>query len=137
MTHVETHSHGEIVEIKLARAPVNALDPKLCNAAREALESAVHHGAQAIVLSGGPKVFSAGLDVPYLLTLDAAGLREAWEAFFLAARALAASPVPVVSAVGHETGSESGKVDSMSDWRSMMMASATPFINLLSVIDVI
>lgn len=104
MTHVETHSHGEIVEIRLARAPVNALDPKLCNAAREALESAVHHGAQAIVLSGGPKVFSAGLDVPYLLSLGEQRdhLLLAWQAFFGLARALASSPVPVAAAIaGH------------------------------------
>jgi enoyl-CoA hydratase/carnithine racemase len=49
-------------------------------------------------------VFSAGLDVPYLLSLgsDRAALTAAWEAFFGAARALAESPVPVVAAVaGH------------------------------------
>ncbi len=104
MSFVETHTHGEIVEIKLARAPVNALDPQLCNAAREALEQAVSHGAHGIVFSGGPKVFSAGLDVPYLLSLgdQRDHLLLAWQAFFGLARALAASPVPVAAALaGH------------------------------------
>ncbi|NNC25202.1 enoyl-CoA hydratase/isomerase family protein, partial [Salinisphaera sp. USBA-960] len=40
MNCVETQTHGDIVEIKLARAPVNALNPALCNAAREAVEHA-------------------------------------------------------------------------------------------------
>jgi enoyl-CoA hydratase/carnithine racemase len=49
-------------------------------------------------------VFSAGLDVPYLVSLgeDRIALRAAWEGFFEAARALAHSPVPVVAAIdGH------------------------------------
>ena len=102
MSFVETQSHGDIVEIRLSRAPVNALDPQLCNATREALESAVSHGAHGIVLSGGPKVFSAGLDVPYLLSLGERKdhLLLAWQAFFGLARTLASSPVPVVAAIG-------------------------------------
>jgi enoyl-CoA hydratase/carnithine racemase len=98
---IERHDHGEILELRLARPPVNALDPRLCEALRDALESAVADGAPGLVLSGGPGVFSAGLDVPYLLSLpDRASLEAAWTGFFDAARALAASPVPVVAAIG-------------------------------------
>src|SRR5690606_40710473 len=59
---------------------------------------------RGIVLSGQPRIFSAGLDVPYLLTLgdDRGALTNAWQAFFGVARALASSPVPVVAALtGH------------------------------------
>lgn len=101
---VERIPHGPIVELKLARAPVNALNPELCNDLRAALAEAIDGGAQGIVLSGGPKVFSAGLDVPFLLSLgdDRAALMTAWSAFFDAARALAESPVPVAAALaGH------------------------------------
>jgi enoyl-CoA hydratase/carnithine racemase len=78
------------------------LNPELCHALAAAIDGAVAGGAQGIVLDGGPKVFSAGLDVPHLLSLDGTGLRAAWEAFFQAARSLAASPVPVVAALaGH------------------------------------
>src|SRR5690606_37189955 len=88
--------------LRLARAPVNALDPALCDALAGAIETAVAGGARGLLLSGGPKVFSAGLDVPHLLALDAPALRAAWESFFHAARALAGSPVPVVAAInGH------------------------------------
>ena len=101
---VEHVTHGQVTELKLTRPPVNALDPALCNGLAASIAAAVNSGAQAIVLSGGPKVFSAGLDVPFLLSLgdDRAALTAAWESFFAAARALASCPVPVAAAIaGH------------------------------------
>ena len=104
MPLVETTVHGHIHELRLARAPVNALDPSLCKALTSAIAEAVANGAQGIVLAGGPKVFSAGLDVPFLLSLgdDQDALLSAWNDFFGAARALANCPVPVAAALaGH------------------------------------
>lgn len=101
---VQCIANGPIHELQLARAPVNALNPALCGDLSIAIASAIDAGAQGVVLSGGPKVFSAGLDVPYLLALgnDRAALASAWESFFEVARALAQSPVPVVAAMaGH------------------------------------
>lgn len=101
LVDVTVHDGG-IHLLRLARAPVNALDPAVCVALREAIDTAVADGARGLVLSGGPKVFSAGLDVPHLLALDSDALMPAWEAFFEAARAIAGSPVPVVAALnGH------------------------------------
>ena len=98
---VTVHDDGVHV-LRLARPPVNALDPALCAAIREAVRDALSADARGLVLAGGPKVFSAGLDVPFLLTLEGSALRDAWEGFFLAARAIAGSPVPVVAALnGH------------------------------------
>ncbi|MEG3789425.1 enoyl-CoA hydratase/isomerase family protein [Lysobacter sp. CCNWLW3] len=104
MSLVTATTHGEIVELQLARAPVNALNPSLCHDLRVALGQAIADGAQGIVLAGGPKVFSAGLDVPHLLSLgeDRHALMAAWQAFFDTALAIAASPVPVVASLaGH------------------------------------
>ncbi|MEN1939640.1 enoyl-CoA hydratase/isomerase family protein [Luteimonas sp. MJ246] len=100
---IETIGHGAITELRLARAPVNALDPELCAALAAAVPAAVDAGAQGLVLSGGEKVFSAGLDVPHLLSLQSRdALGAAWTGFLDAARALAASPVPVAAAItGH------------------------------------
>ena len=101
---VETSVHGSIHELRLARPPVNALDPGLCADLARAIGEAVEAGARGLVLAGGPNVFSAGLDVPYLVRLgeDRAALREAWEGFFEVARALADAPVPVAAALaGH------------------------------------
>jgi len=104
MPLVETIDHGPVRELRLARAPVNALNPELCLELGATVRTAVSDGVRGLVLSGGPKVFSAGLDVPYLLSLgeDRQALMAAWESFFDAARALAGAPVPVVAAIaGH------------------------------------
>lgn len=99
---IERSQHEGIHELRLARPPVNALDPVLCRLLREALAEAIAADARGIVLSGGPAAFSAGLDVPHLVGLDAAGLRAAWGGFIDTARALAQSPVPVAAAInGH------------------------------------
>ena len=102
-TLIDSSDHGEIRELRLARAPVNALNPELCAALVDAIRGATADGIGGLVLSGGPKVFSAGLDVPCLMGLpDRAALKAAWEQFFAAARELAACPVPVAAAIaGH------------------------------------
>lgn len=97
---LEFHRHGDIHEIRLARPPVNALTPELLSALRTAVQEAPAAGARAIVLSGGAKVFSAGMDVPHLMGLDPAGLKAGWASLFAAGRAIASSPVPVVAAIG-------------------------------------
>ena len=104
MSLVETIQHGAVHELRLARPPVNALNPQLCSDLVAAISASVAAGAGGLVLAGGPKVFSAGLDVPHLLSLgdDRAALLSAWGVFFEAARALAECPVPVVAAIaGH------------------------------------
>lgn len=100
---IEIADVDTIREIRLARPPVNALDPALCSAIANAVRDATASGAAGIVLAGGPKVFSGGMDVPHLLGLaDRGALRAAWESFFDAARALARAPMPVVAAIaGH------------------------------------
>ncbi|WP_242112123.1 enoyl-CoA hydratase/isomerase family protein [Luteimonas aquatica] len=100
---IQATDHGPIRELRLARPPVNALNPALCEALGAAVAQAVSDGVGGLVLAGGPKVFSAGLDVPYLLSLDdRAALKAAWESFFVAARALSECPIPVVAAIaGH------------------------------------
>jgi enoyl-CoA hydratase/carnithine racemase len=105
MNLVERREHPNgVLELALARPPVNALDPALCSQLADAVRESIAAGAAGLVLSGGPKVFSAGLDVPHLLALgdDRAAVRDAWEGFFDAVRAIGESPVPVVAAIaGH------------------------------------
>ena len=104
MPLIETTRHGDIHVLRMARPPVNALDPALCRALSAAIADALAEGAQGLVLAGGQKVFSAGLDVPHLLSLgeDGDALLGAWTDFFEAARALLGAPVPVVAAMaGH------------------------------------
>lgn len=101
---IETRDIGTIRCLQLSRPPVNALDPDLCRALIAAIEEAGKDGVGGLVLTGSPKIFSGGLDVPYLLSLgdDRRAVLECWQAFFGAARLLAASRVPVVAALtGH------------------------------------
>jgi enoyl-CoA hydratase/carnithine racemase len=98
---LETIDHGAIRELKLARPPVNALNPELVEMLTEALKDAAE-SADAIVVSGREGMFSAGLDVPTLLELDRNGMSRFWQAFFRLLEAIASSPVPVAFAItGH------------------------------------
>ena len=97
---IELHRAGDLLEIRLARPPVNALVPALLDALATAVRQAPADGARGIVLAGGPGVFSAGMDVPHLVKLPDDQLGPAWMSLFDAARALAASPLPVAAAIG-------------------------------------
>jgi enoyl-CoA hydratase/carnithine racemase len=104
MPLIDTQDVGAIRCIRMARPPVNALNPELCRALIAALETAYSDGVLGVVLAGNPKIFSAGLDVPYLVSLgdDRRALLEAWQAFFGVARLLAESRIPVAAAItGH------------------------------------
>jgi len=113
---IEIVERGAVRELRLARPPANALSPELMAALTAALAQAAADAAEpapasapaasgrvaALVLSGAPGMFSAGLDVPYLLTLDRAGIRVMWNNLYALLRTLAASPLPVVAAItGH------------------------------------
>lgn len=93
---------GGIRELRMARPPVNALNGELIRALRAGIEQAPVEGAQALVMSGSPGLFSAGLDVPALLQLDRAAMRAFWRDFLGLCSALARSPIPsVVAVTGH------------------------------------
>lgn len=92
--------HDTILELRLARPPANALDPALVARLREAVQRAPGEGARAIVLSGRPGLFSAGLDVPALLALDRSGMQAFWQQFNALMGALGRCPVPVAAAIG-------------------------------------
>lgn len=94
--------HGTVRELRLDRPPANALSPDLVAAIADAVRAAPAEGAEALVLSGAPGMFSAGLDVPYLLAVGRDGIAAAWAGFYGLLRALADTPVPVAAAItGH------------------------------------
>ena len=100
---IEHHAVAPGVSLlTLNRPPVNALSPELLGALDQALADAARADTRAVVLAGRPGMFSAGLDVPLLLTLDQAAMRGFWETFFGVLRTIALSPVPVgVAITGH------------------------------------
>jgi Delta3-Delta2-enoyl-CoA isomerase len=116
---VITINHGPVRELRLNRPPANALSPELMSALRKAVEAAPNDGARALVLSGRPGMFSAGLDVPLLVTLDRPAIAAAWHELYNLMRAIACSPIPIAAAItGH--GPAGGTVLALfCDWRGM------------------
>lgn len=96
----EGEGSGRIREIRLARPPVNALDGGLLRALHEAVTDAANHSA--ILITGQPGMFSAGLDIPALLKLERAEMLSVFESLWYAQRAIALSPTPVIFGItGH------------------------------------
>lgn len=96
--------HDAILELRLARPPVNAFDVELSRTLRLAIEQAPAQGARGIVLSSNRVgMFSGGLDVAAVLELDRLGrIADLWREYSALCRAIAASTIPVVAAItGH------------------------------------
>ncbi|HXU43960.1 MAG TPA: enoyl-CoA hydratase/isomerase family protein [Thermoanaerobaculia bacterium] len=101
---LEIVDHGPVREVRMARPPANAFSPEFLVALEDAIAAAPGAGARAIVLSGAPGLFSAGLDVPQLLALDRPAIEIAWGWFLALVHSLATSPVPIAAAItGHAT----------------------------------
>lgn len=98
---LETIDHGEVREIKLSRPPANALDEELVQGIEHALKEAGEK-AGAVVVSGLPGMFSAGLDVPQLMHFDRRRLSVFWQSFLGMLKTIACMPVPTAFAMtGH------------------------------------
>lgn len=93
--------HGPVCEIRMSHPPVNAISPDFMDALTEILPAkAADYGA--LVLSGQPGMFSAGLDVVTLSRLDRQGVERFWGQFFGLLKTIGACPVPLASAItGH------------------------------------
>jgi len=94
------HAGERIRELRLARPPVNALNTELLRALSAGVAAAASDAA--LIISGQPGMFSAGLDVRTLLTLDREGVAALFLELWRVQHAIACSKVPVVIGVtGH------------------------------------
>lgn len=112
-----TFEHGAIRELRLNRPPVNALSPELIHALLSAIKAAPREGARALVLSGGPGMFSAGLDIPTLLKLDRTSIQSLWRDLYGVLSALAQSPIPVAAAITGHAPAGGTVLSLFCDWR--------------------
>ncbi|MGD8347447.1 MAG: enoyl-CoA hydratase/isomerase family protein [Lysobacterales bacterium] len=98
---LEIHNHGSVREIQMARPRANAMNNEMVNALNTELKSAAKE-ADAVVLSGLPGMFSAGLDVPELLDFERPAFTDFWHRFIDVQRTIATLPVPIAFAMtGH------------------------------------
>jgi enoyl-CoA hydratase/carnithine racemase len=111
--------HSSVRELQLARPPANALSPDLLADLTAQIEAAPEDGARALVISGSEGLFTGGLDVPLLLTLDRDEMRRALELFFGSMAALAASKVPVAAAITGHSPAGGAVLSLFCDWRVM------------------
>jgi 3,2-trans-enoyl-CoA isomerase len=110
-------NHGPVRELRLNRPPVNALNMELIAALRQTVEGAPQDGVRALVLSGAPGRFSAGLDVPLLLGLDRTAMAALWREFYALLRALASSPIPIAAAITGHAPAGGTVLPLFCDWR--------------------
>jgi len=98
---LETTDHaGGIRELRLARPPVNALNTELVRQLIAAVKSAANQNA--IVITGQPGMFSAGLDVRSMLEWDRDAINALFIELWRIQQAVANSPVPVIFGItGH------------------------------------
>lgn len=101
MSFVRAESRGGLAVLTLVRPRANAFTPELVVQISEALTASGDAGA-IVLASALPGIFSAGWDLPELISMD----RKAFEAFVLAycdlVRQLFVYPRPVVAALpGH------------------------------------
>ena len=97
----ELISHGPVCEIRMAHRPVNAIGPEFMEGLIKALQDAAKEH-RAVVLSGQPGMFSAGLDIVAMSTMDRPDIKRFWSLFFEMLQTIGASPVPLASAItGH------------------------------------
>ena len=95
---------GGVVVVTLDRPPVNALETSFVRDLEATLE-AESREAQALVLTGTGKAFSAGVDTKAAATLDREGQHAGVEAINSLVTTLFGLPLPVVAAVnGHALG---------------------------------
>ncbi|HEX8744732.1 MAG TPA: enoyl-CoA hydratase/isomerase family protein [Thermoleophilaceae bacterium] len=99
---VSIEQRGEVALVRMDRPPANAMNPELMDDGRAALEELRAAEPAAVVLTGRPGFFSAGVDLKLAPTLDAAAQREMVDAINHAFLDWYSFPRPVVSAVnGH------------------------------------
>jgi len=114
---IATTDRGAVRELRLNRPPVNALSTELITALRQTTEQAMKDGAKALVISGAPGIFTAGLDLPLLVGLDREGIARLWRELYSLMKTLASSPVPICAALTGHAPAGGTVIALFCDWR--------------------
>lgn len=103
MKLVTCESHEHAILLRLNNGPTNALNGDLITQLSQALGE-VEQQHKGLVLAGGDKFFSIGLDLPEVLKLDRQAMQANWRRFEQLQLELFTLPVPTASAIrGHAT----------------------------------
>ncbi len=103
MKTIQLESHDQIAVLRLARGVTNAIDMEMVTELTDVLAQ-IAGRYRGLVLAGGPKFFSIGLDLPMLLPLDRSAMARFLDGFHEVVLGLYTLPVPTVAAIsGHAT----------------------------------
>jgi enoyl-CoA hydratase/carnithine racemase len=101
MPKVSLEDKGPVAVLRLTSGVVNAISPELVEELSLALRE-VQSRFRGMVLAGGSKFFSIGLDLPTLLKLDRKTMAAFWALFEDTVLALYTLPIPTAAAIaGH------------------------------------
>ena len=101
MTNVTIDERGQIALVRLTNGVINAISPELLEDFAQALKR-IQKEFKGMVLAGGSKFFSIGLDLPKLLKLDRNAMTAFWKNFNDLTFDLFTIPFPTVCAIeGH------------------------------------
>lgn len=96
--------YAAVALVRLNNGVTNAVNPLLIADLDKALDEVRQLGSKALLLAGGPKFFSIGLDLPGLLQLDRNDMAQFWYDFDTFIGRLYALPMPTLCAYqGHAT----------------------------------
>jgi enoyl-CoA hydratase len=99
---IDLTRRGAVAVLQMAHGKANALDVELCGALTSQLQRCAQSDAAALVVTGGGKMFSAGVDLVRLLDGGPAYVRSFLPSLNALCEALFSFPKPVVAAVnGH------------------------------------
>jgi enoyl-CoA hydratase/carnithine racemase len=97
---VNVRRDGRAAVVTLAReAKLNALSTALEAALDDALDAAAVRGAAAVVITGGPRSFSAGADVAEMRDRDPAAILDYYRTTGAVYERVAALPQPTIAAI--------------------------------------
>jgi enoyl-CoA hydratase/carnithine racemase len=125
--------HGAVRELRLNRPPANALTSELFCELKHQVQSAPSQNIRALVVSGAPGMFSAGLDIPHLLRLDRPQIAQLWKDLYAGFGSLACSTIPVCAAMTGHAPAGGTVLGLFCDWR---IAADGPFKIGLSEVQV-
>lgn len=98
---IDVAKQDNISVLSLNNGVTNAISPQMVKELSAALEN-IQRDSKGLVLCGGEKFFSIGLDLPALIALDQAAMTTFWEEFNQLVLNLYIFPLPAVCAVsGH------------------------------------
>lgn len=116
MSLVQLEKINEIAIIRMKNGVTNAISLELTEELQAALDEA-SPWARGLILAGGEKFFSIGIDLPSLLTFDRARLEEYWRRFNRFCFELYAFPRPTACAIEGHAIAGGTILSLMADWR--------------------